>query len=49
MAFSDPHTPFILAAYGASALILAGLIWASVHTSRRARVELERMEKERGR
>lgn len=49
MAFSDPYTPFVLAAYAASALILAALIWVSAIASRRVRADLEQAEKDRAR
>lgn len=49
MSFDDPHTPFVMSAYAASAVILIALIWASAIASRKARRALESAEKERGR
>jgi heme exporter protein CcmD len=45
----DPYAPYVVAAYAASALILGALIWASVAASRRARRELDGLERERRR
>lgn len=45
----DPYAAYVIAAYAASAAILGALIWSSVITGRRARRELEELERERRR
>ncbi len=40
---------YVLAAYGATALILGWLLWSSLAANARARSELADIEKERGR
>lgn len=47
--FADPYAGYVLAAYAASAALLGALIWASVAASRRARRELDGLERERRR
>ena len=47
MTFSDPYTLYVASAYGATALILVGLIWATVAANRKARHDLETLEQER--
>jgi heme exporter protein CcmD len=47
--FADPYAPYVIAAYAATALILGALIWSSVAASRRARRELDGLERERRR
>ena len=46
---ADPYAAHVIAAYAASAAILGALIWSSVAASRRARRELEGLERERRR
>ncbi len=43
--FSDQYSAYVLAAYGASALILGALIWATVAANARARHELGEMDR----
>ncbi|MGF1447458.1 MAG: heme exporter protein CcmD [Pikeienuella sp.] len=43
----DPYAPYVVGAYGLSAVILGGLIWASLVANLRARRELEEVEKDR--
>ena len=45
--FADPYASYVAAAYAATALILGALVWASVAASRRARRDLEGLERER--
>ncbi|MEM9059534.1 MAG: heme exporter protein CcmD [Pseudomonadota bacterium] len=45
----DQYAPYVIAAYAGTALILGGLIWQSVLAARRARQDLERLDRERGR
>ena len=47
--FADPYAAYVLAAYGASALILGALVWASAAAASRARRDLEGLERERRR
>ena len=47
--FVDKHTIYVLGAYGATALILVGLIWATVVQNARARRDLDGLERERKR
>lgn len=46
---ADPYAGYVLAAYAATAAILGALVWASVAAARRARHELDGLEKERRR
>ncbi|HLS18450.1 MAG TPA: heme exporter protein CcmD [Paracoccaceae bacterium] len=46
---ADPYAGYVLAAYAASAVVLLALIFASFTASRRARRELEGLERERRR
>ena len=46
---ADKYAVYVLVAYGATALILGGLLWATLATNARARRDLAEMEKERGR
>lgn len=46
---ADPYGSYVLAAYAASAVVLLALIAASFTASRRARRELEGLERERRR
>ena len=45
----DQYAFHILVSYGSTAVLLGGLIWASVAANARARRELEEADKERGR
>ena len=45
--FADQYAAYVLAAYAATALILGALIWSSVAAGRRARRELDGLERER--
>lgn len=45
---SDPYSGYVLAAYGATALILGALVWATVRANRRAREALDDMDPRRG-
>ncbi|MEM1300574.1 MAG: heme exporter protein CcmD [Pseudomonadota bacterium] len=45
----DKYTFHILVSYGSALILLGGLIWASVAANARARRELEKADKERGR
>lgn len=47
--FADQYAVYVIVAYAASATILAALIWASVSSGRRARRELDGLERERRR
>jgi heme exporter protein CcmD len=47
--FADKYAIYVLAAYGATALILAWLLWTTLAANARARRDLAEMEKERGR
>lgn len=38
----------VLSAYGASIVLLIALIWASLRASKKARIELEKVEKSDG-
>lgn len=51
MGFLAPgaHWDFVIAAYSATGVILAALVWASLSQARRARRDLERLEGEGGR
>ena len=44
---ADPYAPYVIAAYAASAVVLGGLVIASVMANARARRELEQLERER--
>ncbi|HET7408859.1 MAG TPA: heme exporter protein CcmD [Paracoccaceae bacterium] len=46
---ADPYIAYVIAAYTASAAVLGALVWSSVAASRRARRELEGLERERRR
>ena len=46
---ADPYVAYVIAAYVASAGVLGALVWSSVAASRRARRELEGLERERRR
>ena len=45
--FGDEYSLYVLAAYAATAAILGALIWASAAAGRRARRELDGLERER--
>jgi heme exporter protein CcmD len=45
----DKYAVYVLAAYGATALILGWLLWTTLATNTKARRDLAEMEKERGR
>ena len=45
----DKYAVYVLAAYGATALILGWLLWTTLAANAKARRELAEMEKERGR
>lgn len=45
----DQYAPYVIAAYAATALILGAIIVQSVLAARRARRDLERLDRERGR
>jgi heme exporter protein CcmD len=47
--FGDKYAVYVLAAYGATALILGWLLWTTLAANARARRDLAEMEKERGR
>ncbi len=47
--FGDEYAVYVLAAYGATALILGWLLWSTLATNAKARRELAEMEKEQGR
>ena len=47
MSLGDAYAVHVVVAYAASALILGALIWSSVAAGRRARRELELLERER--
>ena len=46
---ADKYAIYVVAAYGATALILGWLLWTTLAANARARRELSEMEKERGR
>ena len=46
---ADKYAIYVISAYLGSAVILGALIWSTVAASRRARRELEDLERERGR
>ncbi len=46
---ADKYALYVLAAYGATALILGWLLWTTLAANAKARRELSEMEKERGR
>ena len=46
---ADKYAVYVLAAYGATALILGWLLWTTLAANARARRELTEMEKARGR
>lgn len=45
----DPYAPYVLAAYGATAVIVGALVWATLAANARARATLEALERERRR
>jgi heme exporter protein CcmD len=45
----DKYAIYVLAAYGATALILGWLVWSSLAANAKARRDLAEMEKERER
>ena len=47
--FSDKYAVYVIAAYGATALILGWLLWTTLAANAKARRELAEMERERGR
>ena len=47
--FSDKYAVYVLAAYGATTLILGWLLWTTLSANAKARRDLAEMEKERGR
>ena len=49
MMFEDKYALYVISAYAATAIILVGLIWATVVANRRARQDLEALEQERKR
>ncbi|MDH3666754.1 MAG: heme exporter protein CcmD [Paracoccaceae bacterium] len=46
---ADKYAVYVIAAYGATALILGWLLWSSLSASARARRELGNVERERER
>ena len=46
---ADKYAVYVLAAYGATALILGWLVWSSLRANAKARSDLAKMERERGR
>ncbi len=46
---ADKYALYVLAAYGATVLILGWLLWTTLAANAKARRELAEMEKERGR
>jgi heme exporter protein CcmD len=47
--FTDKYAVYVLAAYGATALILGWLLWTTLRANAKARRDLAEMERERGR
>ncbi|MEM7060311.1 MAG: heme exporter protein CcmD [Pseudomonadota bacterium] len=47
--FTDQYTIYVISAYAATVVILAGLIWATITSNRKARHDLEVLEQERKR
>lgn len=47
--FPDDYGLYVLAAYAATVVILGGLVWSSVTAGRRARRELDGLERGRQR
>ena len=45
--FADKHTIYVLGAYAAAAIILVALIWITIAQNRRARRDLDAVERER--
>ena len=45
----DKYAIYVLVSYGATVLILAGLVWTALAANAKARRDLAEMEKERGR
>lgn len=46
---SDPYATYVLGSYGATAVILGGLVWSTVRSNRRAREALDEVEARRNR
>ena len=46
---ADKYAVYVLVAYGATALILGALLWATLAANAKARRELAEFERERGR
>jgi heme exporter protein CcmD len=46
---ADKYAVYVIAAYGATALILGWLVWSTLAANARARRELAEMERERRR
>ena len=47
--FTDKYAIYVLAAYGATTLILGWLLWTTLRANAKARRDLAEMERERGR
>ncbi len=43
----DQYAPYVISAYGATALILGGILLQSILSARKARRELEQLDRER--
>ena len=43
----DQYAPYVIAAYAATALILGGILLQSILSARKARRELEQLDRER--
>ena len=43
----DQYAPYVIAAYAATALILGGIVLQSILSARKARRELEQLDRER--
>ncbi|HSF94364.1 MAG TPA: heme exporter protein CcmD [Thermohalobaculum sp.] len=46
---ADKYAVYVISAYGATAAILAGLLWTTLSAAAKARKDLAEAEKERGR
>ncbi|MBY8976523.1 heme exporter protein CcmD [Rhodobacteraceae bacterium NNCM2] len=44
ISLEDPHAVYVIAAYGATVLILGAAIWATLSANARARKELEEQD-----
>ena len=44
---TDKYAVYVLSAYGSTFLILGWMIWSTLRANRKAREELERLERER--